>query len=285
MIYNGKKAKEDDDETHGGHRKRLRERFCRDGLDSFSEHEALELLLTFAIPQRDVNPLAHRLVNHFGSIAGVLSASRSELMSIEGVGEYAAVFLTMMPQLFSRYQKSAMGERPVINTIADAKRLCGALFTDAQDEQFYGIFLDKQGRLIQAEMLYEGTTDEVTIYPRQIAERAIYRHAYGVMFAHNHPSGKLEPSRADVETTRTLIRALDLISVSVIDHMIVTKTGLYSMVRKEEFCMDAEEENKEAYSYIIRKKTPARKSGKPIGDLVEWRRMSEDWMDDEVPED
>lgn len=233
---------------HAGHRERLRERFRREGLSAFSEHEALELLLTYAIPQRDVNPLAHALVKHFGSLAGVLDAEESELMRVDGIGRHAASLITLMPQLFGVYQKSSLGARPVLSTLGDAKRFCASLFTGVHGERFYVICLDQMGHVLYTELLYEGTVDEVMIYPRQIVEMVMRHHAYGVMFVHNHPSGQPLPSQADLDTTETIIKALQLISVRVVDHLIFTKESVYSMIRQSQYEMQETEE----VSYVMR---------------------------------
>ncbi len=233
---------------HAGHRERLRERFRREGLTAFSEHEVLELLLMYAIPQRDVNPLAHALVKQFGSLSGVLDADESELTRVPGVGKNAALLITLMPQLFGAYQKSSLGARPVLSTLGDAKRFCASLFTGAHDERFYVICLDQMGHVTYTELLYEGTVDEVMIYPRQIVEMVMRHHAYGVMFAHNHPSGQPQPSQADIDTTQRIIEALKLISVRVIDHLIFTRESVYSMIRQSQYDM----QEVEAFSYVMR---------------------------------
>lgn len=235
---------------HAGHRERLRERFRKEGLDAFSEHEVLELVLTYAIPQRDVNPLAHALIKQFGSLAGVLDAHESELMQVSGIGRHAALLLTLLPQLFSTYQKSSLGASPVINTLGDAKKFCNHLFTGIHDERFYIICLDQQGHVLHTELLYEGTIDEVTIYPRQIVQMVLRHHAYGVMFVHNHPSGQPEPSQADIDATEMIIKALQLISVRVVDHLIFTRESIYSMVRQSQY--EVQEEAGEQFSYVMR---------------------------------
>ena len=178
-----------DENVHAGHRARLRERFLREGLDGFSEHEVLELLLTYAIPYKDVNPLAHALIARFGSLAGVLEADAAELRQVSGIGENAAVLLSLMPALLGRYQKSAMGERPILSNFAQAQTFCGALFFGAHDERFYIVCLDKSARVIHTEMLHRGTIDEVAVYPRPVVEIALRHHAHAVLLAHNHPGG------------------------------------------------------------------------------------------------
>ena len=142
---------------HAGHRERLRERFRREGLEGFSEHEVLELLLMYAIPQKDVNPLAHTLIKHFGSLAGVLDAHESELTNVPGIGKNAALLLTLMPKLFGVYQRSSLGAKPTLSTLGDAKKFCSSLFMGVHDERFYAICLDQMGHVLYTELLFEGT--------------------------------------------------------------------------------------------------------------------------------
>lgn len=262
---------DDKKSIHAGHRERLRERFRKEGLDGFSEHEVLELLLTYAIPQRDVNPLAHALIKHFGSLAGVLDAHESELLQVNGIGPHAALMLTLMPQLFSVYQRSSLGAAPVINTLGDAKKFCNHLFTGIHNERFYVICLNQQGHVLHTELLYEGTIDEVTIYPRQIVQMVLRHHAYGVMFVHNHPSGQPEPSQADIDTTEMIIKALRLISVRVIDHLIFTKETIYSMIRQSQYNM--QEDPSTQFSYVMSSaQVPGRRG--TIGDEIEMVYMT-----------
>ena len=216
---------------HAGHRARIRERFRQEGLTGFSEHEVLELLLTYAIPQRDVNPLAHELVALFGSLAGVLEADEEELLRVSGVGANAASLITMIPPLLAYYQMNAMGTRPVINNLADARAYCGALFMGAHRERVYMICIDQSGRVLHPALLHEGTLDEVTLYPREIVQTALRHNAYGVILAHNHPGGIAAPSRADYETTQNIVAALAIVQVRVVDHIILAGDSSYSMTR------------------------------------------------------
>lgn len=188
--------------VHAGHRARMKERFMKEGLSGFSEHEVLELLLMFAIPQRDVNPLAHRLIERFGSLSAVLETAPSELKRVDGVGENAAVLLSLMPQLLSYYQHSAMGSKPVITNLAEARRYAGALFFGLHEERVYMICMDQSGRVLRPALLHKGTIDQVQIYPREVVETALRYHAHAVLLAHNHPSGTAEPSQDDYDATR-----------------------------------------------------------------------------------
>ncbi|MDO5299681.1 MAG: DNA repair protein RadC [Clostridia bacterium] len=253
---------------HMGHRERVRQRFRSEGLLAFSEHEVLELLLTYAIPQRDVNPLAHELVRQFGSLSGVLEADESELMRVPGVGQNAALLLTMMPQLMSVYQRSAMGARPMITNLDSARRYCGALFVGAHDERVYAICLDKSGRVIHPALLHKGTLDEVTIYPRVVLETALRYHAHSVLLAHNHPGGVCEPSQADYDSTVDVVAALKLIRVTVIDHLIISGDSVYSMTKQGR--PGGKAPGPEEFSYLRGRSTPDGRTTLKEGREAEW---------------
>ena len=215
--------------VHAGHRARMRERFMKEGLSGFSEHEVLELLLMFAIPQRDVNPLAHRLIDRFGSLSAVLESSPAELTRVDGVGENAAALLSLMPQLMGYYQHSAMGRKPVITNLAEARKYAGALFFGLHEERVYMICVDQSGRVLHPALMHRGTIDQVQIYPREVVETALRYHAHAVLLAHNHPSGVALPSDADVLVTRRIQEALAPLGIRLADHIIVADDDYVSM--------------------------------------------------------
>ena len=216
---------------HAGHRGRIRERLRTAGLDAFSEHEVLELLLTYAIPQRDVNPLAHELIAAFGSLSAVLDADENELLCVKGMGKNAALLLTMMPQLLRYYQMNALGERPVILKLADACAYCAPLFFGAAEEQIYMVCLNRAGRVLHRALLHTGTVDEVALHPRTVVETALRHGACSVILAHNHPSGMASPSQADVDVTKRITTALYLIGIQLVDHLIFADRAAFSMAR------------------------------------------------------
>lgn len=216
---------------HEGHRERLKKRFFAAGLDGFAPHEVLELLLTFSIPQKDVNPIAHLLIDTFGSLSGVLNASAEELMRVPGIGMNSAALLTLMPQLFGCYQRDSMKERPALRNFAQAGRYCQTLFYGKKVEQFYLICLNSQAQLIAPVLLHEGTIDETAIYPRSVVEAALRYNAHAVLLSHNHPGGSLLPSRADYESTRLIAHALSAVEISVVDHIIVGNSEAASLAQ------------------------------------------------------
>ena len=217
--------------VHVGHRARMRERFMKEGLSGFSEHEVLEFLLMFAIPQRDVNPLAHRLIDRFGSLSAVLESSPAELTRVDGVGENAAALLSLMPQLMGYYQHSAMGRKPVITNLAEARKYAGALFFGLHEERVYMICVDQSGRVLHPALMHRGTIDQVQIYPREVVETALRYHAHAVLLAHNHPSGIAVPSSEDVQTTCRVAMALNAVEIQLADHIVVADGDYVSMVQ------------------------------------------------------
>lgn len=216
---------------HEGHRERLKNRFFKEGLANFAPHEVLELLLTFAIPQKDVNPIGHALLAHFGSLSAVLEAAPEELMRVSGIGRNSAALLSMMPQLFGYYQRDRLREKPLLRNLQQAGEYCKSLFHGNKTESFYLVCLNAQGELIAPVLLHGGTIDEAVIYPRTVVEAALRHNAHAVLLSHNHPGGSLLPSRGDYEATRVVAEALAAIDIRVIDHIIVANGSIASMAQ------------------------------------------------------
>ena len=219
--------------VHAGHRARMKERFMKEGLSGFSEHEVLELLLMFAIPQRDVNPLAHRLIERFGSLSAVLETAPSELKQVDGVGENAATLVTLFPSLTRRYLLSRAGEKPLLNTSERAGAYGRALFADCRVETLYLLCLDVKCRLLQAVKLAEGTIDRVPVQNREIIRAVLSTQAKNVLMMHNHPSGSLRPTAEDIDLTRRVMHALESIEVLLVDHLIIGADGYFSFMNNQ----------------------------------------------------
>ena len=252
---------------HAGHRERIRQRFGEQGLSGFAEHEVLELLLTFAISRKDVNPLAHELIAQFGSLAAVLEADKSELMRVKGVGENTAALITLLPDLFGYYQRSAMGERPRVSNHQEAKAYCQSLFFGAHEEMVYVICLDQSGRVIHPALLRRGTVNEVNIYPREVVEMVIRYRAHSVLLTHNHPSGSPKPSQADIDVTMRISRALAPIGVSLVDHLILSGEEVCSMLREIIAEESGEKTSAEPAGYGLREERIAG-DGPTLGELL-----------------
>lgn len=215
---------------HAGHRQRMRERFLTGGLDSFADHEVLELMLFYAIPQRNVNPLAHRLLERFGTLHAVLEAPVSELTKVEGVGEYAALLLSLFSHAARRMELSRENTGKLICNHGRAEKHAMRLLQGLRTEHFYAICLDGKMRLIADELIARGSLDEVQAYPRVVAEAVLRHNAHSVVLCHNHPGGSPIPSMQDVEVTRHLAALLTSLGVSMADHIIVAGREALSMV-------------------------------------------------------
>lgn len=205
---------------HEGHRERMRQRFQGSGLSGFAPHEVLEMLLFYAIPRKNVNPIAHRLLKRFGSLNAVLSASVEALQETEGISKSAAILITLIGPTMRYADRELLGARPYMRNVREAKEFCAHLFANAHEERFYVICLDAQGRVIREVMVFSGTIDEVIVYPREVIAAAIRHNAHDVVLAHNHPSGVMEPSDADIQTTELLRESLSKIDITLQDHII-----------------------------------------------------------------
>lgn len=206
---------------HEGHRMRLKERFLKEGLDSFEQHQVLELLLFFSIPRRDTNEIAHGLLNKYGSLSGVFEAEPKDLANTPGIGDNSALLLSLIPQLSRRYFNDKWRDKPELNSSTKAGEYAASLFSGRHYEAFYIICLDSQNRVNYAQLVHEGTINEAPVYPRVIVEAALRHKANSVILAHNHPGGTLNPSKADIEATNRIRTALEAISIKVVDHIIV----------------------------------------------------------------
>lgn len=215
----------------------------RDGLDSFEEHQVLELLLFYAIPLRDTNQIAHDLINRFGSFANVLEAPPEELMEVDYVGENAVTLIKMVTELSRRYAMSCAQRNVQLTTIEE----CGAYllprFYALQRETVYLLCMDSKCQVISCEKVGEGSVNSAGVSTRTIVEKALKANAVSAILAHNHPGGLAIPSREDIMTTRRVARALDAVSVRLVDHIIVADDEWVSLVqsslyRYEDCCLE-----------------------------------------------
>ena len=217
---------------HDGHRQRLRKRFRDQGLNGFSETEALEMLLFYALPRIDTNPLAHELIDRFGSLDAVFSASERELCDVPGISEGTACLIRMIPQLtrLSEIRKASRITR--IGSPQDAAEMLIPRFMYEKDEMFILLCLDSRRRVIQFETMSRGVVNAVTVDIRRIVETAIREKASSVILSHNHPDGPAKPSYEDDRTTRQVFTALLTVGIELYDHIIVSGNE-YGSYREE----------------------------------------------------
>ena len=208
-----------------GHRQRLRERLLSIGGEQMQDYELLELVLTLAIPRRDVKPLAKALIDHFGSFAGVIAADRSALENVKGMGEGAVAALKVIEAAAIRLAREEISDKPLIGSWNRLLDYCRTSMGRAQTEQFRVLFLDRKNRLIKDEVQQTGTVDHTPVYPREIMKRALELGASALILVHNHPSGDPTPSRADIEITKDVQKAAQALGVQVHDHLIIGRSG------------------------------------------------------------
>ena len=206
---------------HDGHRQRLRERFAMAQLDAFHPHEVLELLLTYAIPRRDTNPIAHNLMDYFGSLHAVLEATPEELMKVNGIGNHAATLISMLLPLYRKYEESRLTEKQTLNNYKKLFEYCISLFRGKENECIYVLSLNSQLELISADLVAEGSPGKVQINLRNIVALVLRRNASGIVISHNHPGGSPIPSQEDVDVTGEISKALSALDVKLLDHILV----------------------------------------------------------------
>ncbi len=215
-----------------GHRQRLKKRYMEGGFSSFSDHEVLELIYFYAVPMKDTKPLAKKMLQSFGSLQSVLEASPQEIMSTCNVTENVAILFSLMLQTYEVYldcdDKKIIFKNPDV-----VYRYLRKFFINKKHEHFYMVCLDQNKKLINTHLISEGSTTEIQVYIRNIFEIAIKTEAVNVILVHNHPSGECLPSKSDILTTDQIINHLELISVKVLDHMIITKDNYYSFAKNK----------------------------------------------------
>ena len=217
---------------HEGHRQRVKDRYLAEGLDSFTDHQVLEMLLFYCIPMKDTNELAHKIINEFGTLAGLFEADPKDIRERCGVSENTSIMVSLVPSLSRRYLKTKWGDKPVLSSSSKAGEYAISLFAGRTYEAFFLICMDAQNRVIHADLVHEGTINEAPVYPRMIVEAALRHKANSVVLAHNHPGGGLQPSNADIEVTQRITAALETISISIIDHIIVAGNKYVSFAEK-----------------------------------------------------
>ena len=208
-----------------GHRERLKDRFRAGGADALPDYELLEMVLYRAIRRRDTKLLAKQLLARFGTFAEVISADRTRLMEVKGVGEAVATELKVIHAAAMRLMKGQVINRPVLASWNAILEYVRAAMAFADIEQFRVLFLDRKNQLIADEVQQQGTVDHTPVYPREVVKRALELGASAIVLVHNHPSGDPTPSIADIEMTKKIVDAGQRLGVIVHDHIIVGRQG------------------------------------------------------------
>ena len=221
-------GKEEWQERGKGHRERMRRKFLEGGLETFSDEETVEFLLTLGTPRGDLKPQAREAMKQFGSLSGVLSAPLEKLMKIKGIGQKNALYLNLAHQVAGRYLKDRAGKKKFFDS---SRAIYDYLFHSMRDlkrEIFKVLFLNRKNELILDQDMFMGGLTGSAVYPREVMALALERRAAGLVFVHNHPSGDPAPSNEDNLLTRDLIWAAKLLAIQVLDHIIIGYNTYFS---------------------------------------------------------
>lgn len=216
---------------HDGHRQRMKDRFRREGLDHFEEHQVLELLLFYCIPRKDTNPIAHALIERFGSLSQVLEAPAEELAKVPGMGDSAATFLNLTTAVGRYYLVNRSMQNVILPTIEKCGEYLVPFFYGRRNETVYLLCLDAKCKVLCCREVGEGSVNSANISVRKIVEVALGANATTVVLAHNHPSGLALPSGEDVQTTRRIAAALAAVEIGLADHIVVADDDFVSLAQ------------------------------------------------------
>jgi len=211
-----------------GHRKRLRERFMKYGIESLQDYEVVELLLTFSISQKDVKPIAKDMLKKFGSLKGIFEASPEELEIFPYVKDKTVELITFIKDASALYQMEKAKQNPILKTPKELIDYCIKKIGDKKDEEFRIIYLNSKFSIIDDDIVSKGTIDRTTVYPRKVMEMALKHKAYALVFTHNHPDGDPQPSDYDINLTKALDLAAKTLGIIVYDHIIATQSNYFS---------------------------------------------------------
>ena len=216
---------------HDGHRQRCKQRFLRAGAEGFDDHQLLELLLFYAIPQKDTNPIAHALLDRFGSLSQVLDADVEELKKVPGISGHAATLLRLVTDLARFYQVDSAQRTEVLTSLDACGHYLVPRFFGRKVETVFLLCLDAKCKVLCCREVGEGSVNAASISVRKVVEAALSANATSVVLAHNHPSGVALPSADDVQTTRRIAAALSAVEVTLIDHIVVAEGDFISMTQ------------------------------------------------------
>jgi DNA repair protein RadC len=217
-----------------GHRARMRDRLLERGADGLADYELIEMLLFFAQPKGDTKPIAKRLINRFGSYAGVLCAAPNDLAAVEGIGRFSIAAIKLAHAGAVRLARAEVMNRTILGNWDQLMDYLTAAMARERIEQFRILFLDTKNQLIADEVQGRGTINHTPVYPREVARRALELYAAALILVHNHPSGDPTPSMADIDMTAQMQRVLQSLGISLHDHIIIGN-GRWTSLKKEGF--------------------------------------------------
>jgi len=218
------------EKSKSGHKERLRKKFLSNGLEAFHDYEIIEMLLGIIILRKDTKPIAKKLVKKFGSVSNILDADKNDLMQVKGVGERTAILIKFLKETVTYYLNENMKKNTYkINAPEHAANYFISYYGEHNYEEFCVIFLDGENKIIEVKQYQEGTVNYSQVYPRNIIKYGLNIDSVSVVLVHNHPSGNLTPSEADINFTNKLDKMMDLFEIKILDHLIIAGKNYKSL--------------------------------------------------------
>ena len=206
-----------------GHRQRVKDSYLKDGFDSMPDHNVLELILFYAIPQKDVKPLAYELINHFGSFNNVMNADVDELVKVDGVKEHTAVLISLFRDVNRRVNQNRANEES--HSFESIEKYASQMLKAYKEEVIMTVTFDNNKKIINTRVNNKGTVNKAGITKKEIAEIIIRDDASCLMIAHTHPGGDPTPSGADINMTQDLSSFVRQCGAKLVDHIVVGENG------------------------------------------------------------
>jgi len=215
---------------HIGHRERLKTRFKTAGATALADYELLELLLTYAIPRKDVKPIAKRLLKTYGNLATLVATPAAKLATEKGLGTSSALFLNLLHATMVHTRETETVAKDIIQNRLQLIDYLYAKMSTLPREEFHVLYLDSKNHILAHEVLFTGTINASAVYPREVMKIALDKGATGLVLAHNHPSGNPTPSSADEELTLHINQLATGMSITLHDHFIIGNGAHYSFL-------------------------------------------------------
>lgn len=210
-----------EEKHYHGHRQRLRDKFTEAGPSALADYEMLELALTYALPRKDVKPIAKDLLAKYKDLAGVLDAPLAELQTFPGLGDSSGLYLKTIHGLMLKAKRGKTLQRDVFASKLDLLDYLYNKVAPLQHEEFHVLYLDNKNRLMGEDLLFRGTLNAAAVYPREIIKAALAKGAAGLVLLHNHPSGDPSPSTDDDKLTAEIATLASGLQIEVVDHLII----------------------------------------------------------------
>jgi len=218
---------------NAGHRKRLRDRFLQSGLNGFLDYEIVELLLTLGTPMKDCKQMAKKVIKKFKNLRGSLDAIPEELQQIKGIGPINIFGFKLFQAISKQYAKEKIPTKTPLDSPKLVINYLQEKLKREKKEHFVVLYLNAKNQLIYEETISIGILNANLVHPREVFKPAIEHLAVSIIIVHNHPSGGAEPSQDDIEVTKRLVEAGDMIGINIFDHIIIAKNRFFSFKEKK----------------------------------------------------